>query len=1546
MNPQMAPESPSALPDTIPASNGTAALAATEQQGAEAHPSAAPLPLHPPPSTGSTIGPYELIRQLGQGGMGTVFLARDTKLGRLVALKLLTTLTGQGARRFLVEARATARCKHENIVVIHDVNEHDGYPYMVLEYLEGQSLRAFMHDRRPADAAPEIVTAPLPARRAVELMIPVARALACAHDRGIVHRDLKPENIVLEASGPIKVLDFGIAKVREGDASAARTAEGTSRTAGLGLTGEGALLGTLPYMSPEQWGADDIDHHSDLWAVGIMLYELVTGRHPLAPLSVLALAKVADLDTPMPSAATARPGLGPLGALIDRCLRKRKAERIASAAELLADLEALLPGKQALALADDGSPFAGLAAFQEADAARFFGRERDITSALGRLRHNALLAIAGPSGAGKSSFVRAGIIPALKRSGEGWEAFIVRPGGRPLAALAELCAQVAPEAEEGTTLPQLLREVPGYLGAALRARCRKAAHRALLFVDQFEELYTLGADKDERAAFIACLEGAADDASSPLRLVLSVRSDFLDRMADDRALMAAVTRGLCFLPPLGRDGLREALLRPLQATGYGFERQDMVDAMLDALERTASPLPLLQFTAARLWEERDRDRRLLTRASYDALGGVEGALATHADVVMAGLSAREQRLARAIFLHLVTPERTRAVVTLADLRELDDGDAIERVVLRLSDARLVQIEHGEENAGATVELVHESLIERWPRLGRWLGESQEEAAFLSRARTAAKQWEASGHVEGLLWRGQAAEEARRWLVRLRAEGDADAGPTHAALGKRDARYLRAVVALEQRARQRRRQLAVATIASLGVIALVVSSLAVRARQEAARAAEQAQRADDEAAHARVEAVQARNTTRVAVARERMDDPTTVLALVREIEPGATPHGWGELAQWALQSGIARIVLDHPEAVVSAQFSPDGKHLATACFDRIARVFHADGSGQPIVFKGHEGPVRTAAFSPDGARIVTASDDRTARVWSADGSGQPIVLRGHADQLTSAAFSPDGTRIVTSSFDKTARIWNADGSGQPIVLQGHKDALWSAAWSPDGKRIATASDDKSARVWSADGSGQPIVLEGHEERVMSAAFSPDGERIVTASFDKAARIWNADGSGQPIVLKGHTEAIWSAAWSPDGKRIVTSSADKTARVWSADGSGKPTVLEGHDNLVMAAAWSPDGKHIVTSSADKTAREWDVDGTDRPLILRGHDGMVGCATFSPDGRRIVTSSADKTARVWNADGQGAPIVLRGHEHYVTCALFSPDGKRVVTSSLDKTARVWNADGQGAPLIFRGHEHQVISAAFSPDGEHIVTSSLDKTARVWNADGRGAPIVLRGHEDYLISAAFSPDGERIITASRDRTARVWNADGSGKPIVLRGHEAAVRSAAFSPDGKRIVTASEDKTVRVWSADGRGEPLILKGHDAIITWAEFSPDGAHIITSSMDETIRIWKPDGTGDPVILRGASAFMSASFSPDGKRIIAGSEDKTVRVWNTIEPLRGASDPRLWTATTYCMPIERRIRLLDTPEDLARQNQDTCLRLVREAQQGPATSTPAP
>ncbi|AGC46202.1 serine/threonine protein kinase [Myxococcus stipitatus DSM 14675] len=751
-------------------------------------PARSPMSVNAPPAggLGATLGPggriqhYELIRPLGSGGMGTVFLARDTRLGRRVAIKVLLTEDAQFAQRFLLEARTTARCNHENIVIIHEVGEVQGSPYMVLEYLQGQPLNKVLK------ASPR-----LPPPRAVELMSPVLRALSCAHAHKIVHRDLKPENIIVTDSGTIKVLDFGIAKVlqsdeQRGELSPRSLLEGLRLLPSTGaqgdathLTRQGALMGTLAYMSPEQWGNGiPVDHRTDIWAVGIILFRMLTGRHPLEPLRGPQLMVTAALDEPMPLIRSVVPDVPvELASAVDRCLLKHKDQRFPDAVAVLRALEPFLPGRYMPDAGLDESPYAGLGSFQESDSARFFGRARETAALVNRLQDQPLVAVVGPSGAGKSSFVRAGVVPVLKRSGVPWESLIIRPGRDPLGALATMVAPLvtsSPTLEEDLRKQQQisehLRKQPGYVGAVLRARARRERRRIVLFIDQFEELYTLVPDVRERRAFTACLSGIADDATSPIRVVLSVRSDFLDRVQEDERFMSELAPGLFFLTTPQKEGLRDALVQPAEMAGYRFESPAMVDQMIQHLETTPGALPLLQFAAMRLWEARDPSRRMLTESAYQQLGGIAGALATHADSVLAGMSPQERALARAAFLRLVTPERTRAIVSLEELRELTrDGDELQRIIDSLVQARLLVIQTGQGTAGSSVELVHESLISGWPTLKRWLDEGQEDAAFLEQLRSAARQWQGKARDSGLLWRGEMADEARRFQRRFRGE---------------------------------------------------------------------------------------------------------------------------------------------------------------------------------------------------------------------------------------------------------------------------------------------------------------------------------------------------------------------------------------------------------------------------------------------------------------------------------------------------------------------------------------------------------------------------------------------------------------------------------------------------------------------------------------------------------------------------------------------------------------------------------------------------------
>jgi len=842
------------------------------------------------PEVGMHINQYEVIRKLGEGGMGAVFLARDTRLGRRVAIKVLSSSAPELTQRFIIEARATARVEHENIVSIYEVGEWGGHPFMVLQFLQGQELTKVIPRGKP-----------MPFPRVIELMMPVLRALAYAHGEGIVHRDLKPDNIFVTDSGVTKVLDFGIAKVVQGDD---RTSDGEGKfkkedvttTGNENMTRHGAVMGTMPYMSPEQWGNGvTIDHTSDIWAVGIMMYKMLSGFHPLHPMVGQELMVTGFVDEPMPSLRDKAPDLPKeVIDVVDKCLEKVKSKRWPDALALLRALEPLqrMRAGSEKQISHEDSPYAGLSSFQEEDAGRFYGRNREIAAMSQRLRERPLMAVVGPSGVGKSSFLRAGVVPALKNSGENWTIDVIRPGRTPLMALASLLVQVTntstnlqDEIEIQQKLAQRLAKEPGYLGTALRRQARREKKNILLFVDQFEELYTLVPSLEERLAFTACLLAAADDATSPMRVVVSMRSDFIDRCVEDLQFMNELSQGLFFLTAPNREGMREALVNPAESAGYKFEKDSIVDEMLDHLATTSGALPLLQFTADKLWAERDPTRKVLTEKSYRALGGITGALASHADRILEGLTTEQRNLARGLFLRLVTPDRTRAIVSMDELREQlgkTNTSDVQALIDQMVAARLLVVQTS--GGAATVELVHESLIHGWPQLAKWLDEGQEDSAFLEQLRNASRQWAAKNKDNGLLWRGEMVHEAKRFVRRFRGN-----------LPEAQQQFLKAVIDASTRAARIRKTIyVIAMVIVAGLLAAAAVALyiindskaeterqavaAKQAEQKATVAAQEAEVRKIEAEGAKEKAEQALKDVKLAQEQKEAEEKQKLAAL--------------------------------------------------------------------------------------------------------------------------------------------------------------------------------------------------------------------------------------------------------------------------------------------------------------------------------------------------------------------------------------------------------------------------------------------------------------------------------------------------------------------------------------------------------------------------------------------------------------------------------------------------------------------------------------------
>jgi eukaryotic-like serine/threonine-protein kinase len=669
---------------------------------------------------------YVIDRPLGSGRMGRVYLAQDAVLARPVAVKFIAELEPDIAtrQRFLLEARAVARIHHPNVISIYRVGELEQKPYIITEFVRGQTL--------------DKLEKPLAREQLLTIALALSRGLAAAHRRGVVHGDIKPGNAIQSDDGTTKLLDFGLAAMVE-DSGAGRRVEGAS--------------GTPDYMAPEVWRAEPADRRSDVYALGAVLYELATGHPPHHQIALPDLPRL--IQERDPPSLTSAPGVeSRFAAIVDRCLLRDPEQRYASADELRDALEDV-ERTAAVGPLPGGNPYRGLRPFEADHRALFFGRSQEIGTVVDRLRAESFVLVTGGSGSGKSSLCRAGVLPACSDGALGgertWTWAQVIPGRRPLRALAAALAAALQLDEDAAA--ELLAE-----RSAMRELLREKlgdSRGLVLFVDQLEELVTL-ADADEATPADLALARLA--AGTPgLRLVAAARADYLGRLAALPALGDELQRALFFLRPLGPDRIREVIVGPARATGVGFESESLVDELVETSAQAEGSLPLLQFALAELWESRDAQRNLITADELEVMGGVAGALSRHADEVIGALPPAQLAAAQRMLIRLVTAEGTRARRSEA---ELTGGDAGARAALdALVRGRLLVAHEADE--GSAYELTHDVLVRGWGTLRRWLIEDADQHLVRERIEQAAAEWERLHRARDALWGARQLAEVTR-----------------------------------------------------------------------------------------------------------------------------------------------------------------------------------------------------------------------------------------------------------------------------------------------------------------------------------------------------------------------------------------------------------------------------------------------------------------------------------------------------------------------------------------------------------------------------------------------------------------------------------------------------------------------------------------------------------------------------------------------------------------------------------------------------------------
>ncbi len=1126
-------------------------------------------------------------------------------------------------------------------------------------------------------------------------------------------------------------------------------------------------------------------------------------------------------------------------------------------------------------------PYRGLFAFNEEDTDFFFGREKFTQTLVQAANTHSLIAVVGASGSGKSSVVFAGLVPQLRQDlTQQWQMISIRPGQNPLETLAAaLIPSIHGQPQKNTTENEAYHHRLLELELAVELQQDKQAlaeifyrylqnflhRRVALIIDQFEELYTQTPEA-ERQVFLEALLTAINLVPR-LTLILTLRADFYGHALSYRPLSDALQGSVYNLGPMSREELKTVIEKPAQRMQVKLE-EGLTEVLIQRTWEQAGRLPLLEFTLTQLWSKQQQG--WLTLQAYDQIGGVEKALAKHAEGIYNQLSLSDQLRTQRVFLQLVQPgEET-------DCRRLATRDEIHPenwdIVSYLASARLVVTNRHEMTGEETVEIVHEALIKHWQSLDQWIKFDGEFRRWQEQLRNLFHQWENSDYDLGGLLRGKRLSDAEYWQQKRPQE-----------LSSSDQYFIEQSLKFqnaELQQKKRRRQLTLSGLTGGLVVAVSLATIAVGQWQNSLRNEIQAITQSSESLFALDNQLDA--LVAALQAKQKLQQLTfenyTLKTRVEQV----------------LHRAIYNVVelnrlVGHQAWVWQVAISPDGQTLVSASSDKTIKLWNLDGSLRTTI-NAHDAEVYAVVFSPDGQTIATASRDKTVKLWKIDGSLR-TTINAHDQEVYAVAFSPDGQTIATASRDKTVKLWKIDGSLIQI-LTGHQAPIRGVTFSPDGQTIATASEDKTIKLWQVETLENPTLkttLTGHNREVFGVAFSPDGQMIASASLDGTIKLWNRDGNLQN-TLTGHNNQVYAVEFSPDGQTLASVSADKTIKLWNRQGSLQKTLI-GHDNEVWKVAFSPDSKTLASASGDKTVKLWQLNNG---LLTRRRvaDDQVWGVALSRDGQTIATASRDKTVKLWNRDGSLRSI-LTGHGAEVTAVAFSPDGQTIATASWDSTIKLWNADGTFRSIL-TDHQDLVYAVAFSPDGQRMVSASSDKTVKLWKLQPNTPPVVLQtltGFQSEVWDVVLSPDGQMIAAGSREGTVKLWNLQGE-LLATFTAHSREVNGLAFSPDSQLLASAGGDQTVKLWKLQTHQPPTLektLSGHDTEVLSVAFTPNGQAIASASQDGIVKLWSPQGVLLSTLNAHTEAVRKVAFSWDGLMLASASNDKTVILWNLPQVL---------------------------------------------------------
>lgn len=1186
----------------------------------------------------------------------------------------------------------------------------------------------------------------------------------------------------------------------------------------------------------------------------------------------------------------------------------------------------------------DRAPWRGLEPLESRDAGIFFGRDGQIIGALDKIRAlreaapPRLMAIIGASGAGKSSFLRAGLIPRLKRDDHNYLVLpVIRPEGGALKSLTASLGQTAldlrlglAQHDIGMAVSQAAEGNPQELSALLTRMAETARPPIIdgeaapppaivLPIDQGEELFH-SSGRAEGSAFLSLLARLLLLDSPRLLALVTIRSDSYDLLQRAREL-EDIRHEAFSLPPLARGNYVDVIRRPLEVLNRHLSNSShslkfdpsIIERLTATLDEGAGrdALPLLAFTLARLYRD-FHARGHITVADYDAMGGISGSIDAAVDSALAR-AAEDRRTADGVVLEDML--RQTMIPRFAGIdpetgtarRRAAGYDMLPSEVLPLVDALIAERLLTRDNG--TVEPAHEALLREWKALTQWLAEDRERLITLEGVRRAAEDWQTNGRhkdylahregrlasAEGLfqrpdLWRGFT-ETDHAYLRACREAEDDEKARREADLKAR-----------EVAVRKGRRAIRIGATIAVALL-LVSAGLGWFAWSR-----------DKMAQQAEVDAL-----ALLALSRAE-NDPVGALKLVLGAWPKseAGPFPAPSIAFQAISMATTRtrphrVLRRSDEATWAYALSKDGRKLVTGDSDGALHLWDTEtGTQIEGPAHGHKGRILGLAFSPDGQSIASGGDDGKLRIWDAITLKEfKDPIQSQKDYLNVFSFSPDGRYVITSSEGHTLQLWDINSRTlSRRELEGHDDEVFSVVFSPDGGVIASAGKDGAIKFWDFFTRAQiGKSIREHEGWVIGAAFSHDGKKLATTGLDGAIRLWDTVTREQiSKTIFGHQGQINSVRFSHDDAWVVSGGADGFLRFWEvATGLQTRELRTESENFIWDLQVS-DGDQKIASGDVDTVIIWDTAAenvTKNPI--KGDESSGGPIAISPDGKRFAVGEFNGIISFWDTiNSAKIDETTHGHDGAISAIAYSHDGTRIVSGGYDGLLFLWDAKSGvqiGNPMkIYGGRSISTVN--FSQDGKRIFSTAWDGTAQIWDTDTQTPIGTPRGVDTGNYQVSFLSDGSGFASVThenwQDHSIQLWDANSNtiiGEP--LRSPDTLIYNIAVSPDGKRIMSDAGGGEVIFWNVESvapiRKPASISQGRDATISTMEFSRDGARAVSRSRDGGLQIW--DTVTGAKIGTSLERYKgnNASFSHgDSTRIVFNDDESGVRFWDVSYP----------------------------------------------------------